>query len=104
LPWYGPEEKNFGMGIVGNVSADRLVLFPHKTVDRLHSIANPLIVDSIVHILTVFVGNQDARILQNSKVLRSNGLLNLEGIVDLIDLDIFVNVQKFQNPESEWVS
>jgi hypothetical protein len=103
----GPEEEKIwdGKFLVGIVSADRRpFLFSHKTVDGFHSIADPLVVDSIVHILTILIGDQNASILQNSKMLRSNGLLNLEGVVDLIDLDIFVLIQKFQNLESEWVS
>ena len=93
----GPEEKNLGWDFVGNRLAGRPVLFTHKTVDGFHGITHPLIVDRIVHILTVLIGYQYARILQDPKMLGGNGLLNLEGVVNLVDLDILVLIQKFQN-------
>lgn len=65
----GPKEKEFGMGIWVFVWCIGNRLFSHKTIDRFHRIADPLIVDRIVHILTVFVSNQYASVLQNPKML-----------------------------------
>ena len=81
-------------GIVWYSFVVRSVLPSHKTVDSFDGVTHLLIVDRIVHILTVLVCNQNSCVLQYPKVLRSNGLLNLEGVVNLIDLDILVLIQK----------
>ena len=75
-------------------------LFPHKTVNRLDCIAYPLVVYCVVHILTILISHQYTSVLQYPKVLRGNGLLDLESVVDVIHLDVFVLIQKFQNLET----
>jgi hypothetical protein len=80
------------------------LLFTHESVDGFHSVADPLVVYVVMHILSILIGYQYAGILQDPKVLGSNGLLNLEGIVNLIHLDILVLIKKFEDLQAERVS
>lgn len=81
-----------------------LQLFAQKPVDGFDRITDLRVIDGVMHILSVFVGYQYAGILQYSKVLGSNGLLNLERVVDLVDLDVLVLIQKFEDLKTEGVS
>jgi hypothetical protein len=47
------------MGIICN---QYNLCFAHETVDRFYCITDPMIIDGIVHILTIFVSNEYARV------------------------------------------
>ena len=82
--------KNLGWEFVSCIRSVDNLLFTHKSVDGFDSIANPGVVYVVMHILPVLISYQYAGVLQNAKMLGSNGLLNLEGIVNLINLYVLI--------------
>ncbi len=70
----------------------------------MYYLVNFVIIDAVIHEFTIPLGVNNARISHNTQVLRSDGLLQPERVVNLVYIKFVVLINESQNFNSEWVS
>ena len=71
--------------------------FLQKRPDSLHRLVQFLIIDPVMNILSIPFGFYQIGHAKNAKMLRRNGLLELQGAVDLVHVNGIVLVDKLQD-------